>query len=151
MHKELSKQSKIVDEAEKYQKERDSIIADNKALNNKIKNLESEYKRKNNNLDFDYNNKKAELEQAFQDKEFSIEYKYKSKIRSLEKENNYLHKIIDKFYETIDKFIDWICHKFGIGESKELVKNFQEETHTFIDPVKQIENEEREKEWDLER
>ena len=150
MHKELSKQSKIVDEAEKYQKERDSIIADNKALNNKIKNLESEYKRKNNNLDFDYNNKKAELEQAFQDKEFSIEYKYKSKIRSLEKENNYLHKIIDKFYETIDKFIDWICHKFGIGESKELVKNFQEETHTFIDPVKQIENEEREKEWDLE-
>ena len=41
-------------------------------------------------------------------------------------------------------------YKFGIGESKELIKNFQEETHTFIDPVKQIENEEIEKEWDLE-
>ena len=61
-----------------------------------------------------------------------------------------MHKIIDKFYETIDKFIQWVCHKFGIGESKELIKDFQEETHTFIDPVKQIENEEREKEWDLE-
>ena len=151
MHKELSKQSKIVDEAEKYQKERDSIIADNKALNNKIKNLESEYKRKSNNLDFDYNNKKAELEKEFHNKEFNIEYKYKSKIRSLEKENNYLHKIIDRFYETIDKFIIWVCKKFGLGESKELIKDFQGETHTFIDPVKQIENEEREKEWDLER
>ena len=45
----------------------------------------------------------------------------------------------------------WICHKFGIGESKELVKNFEEETRSFIDPVKQINYEEKlEKEWDLE-
>ena len=153
LHKELSKQSKIVDEAEKYQKERDFIIADNKALNNKIKNLESEYKRKSNNLDFDYNNKKAELEKEFHNKEFNIEYKYKSKIRSLEKENNYLHKIIDRFYETIDKFIIWVCKKFGLGESKELIKDFQGETHTFIDPEKQLKHEEREKQldWDLEK
>ena len=88
---------------------------------------------------------------TFQNKEFNIEYKYKSKIRSLEKENNHLHKIIDKFYETIDKFIIWICKKFGLGESKELIKDFQEETHTFIDPIKQLKNEEMEKEWDLER
>ncbi len=96
-------------------------------------------------------NRKKELEQEFENKEFDIEYKYKSKIRSLEKENNHLHKIIDKFYDTVEKFIDWICHKFGIGESKELVKNFEEETRTFIDPKKQLEHEEREKDWDLER
>ena len=83
-------------------------------------------------------------------KEFDIEWKYKSKIRSLEKEISHSHKIIDKFYETVDKFIVWICHKFGIGESKELVKKFEEETYTFIDPKKQLEHEEREKEWDLE-
>ena len=150
LHKELSKQSKVIDEAEKYQKERNSIIADNEKLNNKVRDLENEYKIKSNNLDFEYNNRKAELEQEFQDKEFDIEYKYKNKIKSLEKENNHLLKIIDKFYETVEKFIVWICHKFGIGESKKLIKDFQEETHTFIDPVKQIENEEREKEWDLE-
>ena len=141
----------MVDEAEKYQKERNSIISDNKKLNNKVKDLENEYKRKSNNLDFEYNNRKAELEQEFQDKEFDIEYKYKNKIKSLEKENNHLLKIIDKFYETVEKFIHWVCHKFGIGESKELIKDFQEETNTFIDPVKQLENEEMEKEWDLER
>lgn len=150
LHKELSKQSKVIDEAEKYQKERDSIIADNEKLNNKVRDLENEYKRKSSNLDFDYNNRKTKLEQEFQNKEFNIEYKYKSKIRELEKENNHLHRIIDKFYETIDEFIDWFCHKFGIGESKELMKNFQKDTHTFIDPVKQLEHEEIEKECDLE-
>ncbi len=151
LHKELSKQSKVIGEAEKYQKERDSIIADNEKLNNKVNDLENEYKRKSSNLDFDYNNRKTELEQEYQNKEINIEYKYKSKIRELEKENNCLYKIIDKFYETVDKFIIWICKKLGLGESKELIKDFQEETRTFIDPVKQLEHEEREKEWGLER
>lgn len=151
LQRELLKQVNLVNEAEKYQKERDSILAENKELHNTVKYLEHEYKKKNNTLDLKFENRKRELEQDFQNKEFDIEYKYKNKIRSLEKENNYLHKIIDKFYETVDKFIVWICHKFGIGESKELVKNFEEETHSFIDPEKQIKHEEREKEWDLER
>ena len=60
-----------------------------------------------------------------------------------------MHKIIDKFYETVDKFIVWICNKFGIGESKELVKKFEEQTHTFIDPVKQLKHEEND--FELER
>ena len=150
LHKELSKQSKVIDEAEKYQKERDSIIADNKALINKIEELEREYKIKNNNLDFDYNNRKNELEKEFKDKEFDIEYKYKHKIKTLEKENSHLQKIIDKFYETVEKFIEWICNKFGIGEQKELIKRFEDETNTYLDPEKQLEEEEYEKEWDLE-
>ena len=130
LYNELSKQVRLVDKAQKYQNERDSILADNKELHNQVKNIKAEYK----------------------EKEFDIEWKYKNKIKSLEKENNHLHKIIDKFYETVDKFIVWICHKFGIGESKELVRKFEEETHTFIDPSEQIKYEEKlEKEWDLER
>ena len=129
LHKELSKQAKIVNEAEKYQKERDKILADNKELHNQVENIKAEYK----------------------EKEFNLEWNYNKQINKLEKENNRLYKIIDKFYETIDKFIIWICKKFVLGESKELIKDFQEETRTFIDPVKQLEHEEREKEWDLER
>ena len=60
-----------------------------------------------------------------------------------------MHKIIDKFYETVDKFIVWICHKFGIGESKELVKKFQKETNTYLDPKKQINYEEKQEEYEL--
>ena len=128
LHRELSRQTKIIEEAEKYQKERDSIIDDNKELHNQVDNIKAEYK----------------------EKEFDLEWKYKSKIKSLEKENSHLQKVVDKFYETVEKFIDWICKKFGIGESKELIRDFEREINTLIDPEKQIKKEEREKEWDLE-
>ena len=152
LNKELSKQSKVVNEAEKYQKERDKIFADNEELHNTVKHLEHEYKKKNNNLDIDFNNRKRELEVEFEEKAFNLEYEYKGKYRKLEKENNHLHKIIDKFYETVEKFIDWVCNRFSIGESKQLIKDFERQTNTFIDPLEQIKYEEKlEKEWDLER
>ncbi|MCI8470303.1 MAG: hypothetical protein HFJ35_02240 [Clostridia bacterium] len=134
LHQELSKQVKLVNEAEKYQKERDKILADNKTLNNKVKDLE-----------LDYNNRKNELEDEYKNKEFDIEYKYKHNIKILEKENSHLHKIVDRFYETVEKFIEWVCKKFGLGESKELVKDFEKETNTLIDSEKQLKKEEREK------
>ena len=149
LYKELSKQANVIEEAEKYQKERNSIIADNKELNAKIRDLEYEYNKKNNTLDLQFNNRKEELEEEFKNKEFDIEYKYKYKIKTLEKENSHLNKIIDKFYETVEKFIDWVCHKFGIGESKELVQGFERETNTLIDPEKQLKYE-QEKEDELE-
>ena len=127
LQEKLSRQANIIEEAEKYQKERNSILADNRKLHNQVNNIKTEYNKK----------------------EFDSEWKYKSKIKSLEKENTHLHKIIDKFYETVDKFIVWICHKFGIGESKELIRNFEKETHNFIDPVKQLKHEERENDYEL--
>lgn len=103
LHKELSKQAKTIEEAEKYQNERDKIIADNEELNNTVKILEKEYKRKSDTLDIKFNNKKDELEKEFKYKTYDIENQYKSKIRKLEKENSYLNKIINKFWETLDK------------------------------------------------
>ena len=128
LHRELSRQTKIIEEAEKYQKERDLIIADNEEMHKRVESIKAEYK----------------------EKEFDMEWKYKSKIKSLEKENNHLHKVVEKFYETVEKFIVWICQKFGIGESKELVREFEKETNMYIDPEKQLKKEQREKEWDLE-
>ncbi len=38
LHKELSRQTKVIEEAEKYQKERDTILADNAKLHrNKLR------------------------------------------------------------------------------------------------------------------
>lgn len=151
LHRELSKQSRVIKEAEKYQKEKDEIIADNKELNNKVKELENEYKGKSITLDLKFDNRKRELEKEFQEKTYDMEYEYKSKVRKLEKENSKLHRIIDKFYETIDRFIHWICEKFDMGAEDNLIRDFQKETNTFLDPEKQIKKEEREMEWDLER
>ena len=128
LHNELLKQVNLVKVAEKYQKERDKILADNIELHNQVENIKAEYK----------------------DKEFDLEWDFKKQIKKLEKENNHLHKIIDKFYETVEKFIDWICYKFGIGESKELIKNFEEETNTYLDPKEQLKKEKREKEYEYE-
>ena len=150
LHKELSKQSIVIEEAEKYQKERDSILADNKELLNTVKNLKHEYKKKNNTLDMRFNSRKRELEQEFKNKAFDLKYEYKNRVKSLEKENSHLHKIIDKLYETIDKFIHWICKKFDMGAEDNLVRDFQKETNIFINAEKQLKNEEKNKEWDLE-
>ena len=128
LQQELSRQARIIEKAEKYQEERAKIMADNENLHNEVEQIKNEYKQK----------------------EFDIEWKYKSKIKGLEKENSHLHKIVDKFYETVEKFIEWVCKKFGIGESKELVRDFERETNTLIDPEKQLKKEEREKEWDFE-
>ena len=112
--------------------------------------MEREYKLKSNNLDFDFRNKKRELEEEFEEKTYNLEYEYKGKYHKLEKENSHLHKIIDKFYFAIDKFIEWICDKFSLGDSKELVKTFEKDTNISLDPKQQIKKEEIEKEWDLE-
>ena len=129
LQQELSRQARIVEKAEKYKREKDRIMEDNENLHNEVEQIKSEYKQK----------------------ESDIEWKYKSKIRGLEKENNKLHRIVDKFYETIDKFIHWICKKFDMGAEDNLVREFQKETHTLLDAEKQIEKENKETEWDLER
>lgn len=140
LNKELSKQSKVIDEAQKYQKERNSIIADNQELHNTVKNLEYEYKER-----------KKTLEYEFEDKSFNLEWQYKNKIHKIEKENQHLHKVIDKFKETTKKFIKWICKKFDLPSEDEIIRDFEKETHTFIDAEKQVKKEERDKSFDLEK
>lgn len=146
LHRELSRQAKIIEEAEEYQNERDKILSDNEELHNTVKHLEEEYKDKSINLDFDYRNRKDKLEEEYKEKSFQLEHKYRNKIHKLEKENSHLQKIVNKFYETIEKFIIWICKKFDIAEEDNLIRDFQEETNTFLDPENQIKYEEREKE-----
>ena len=129
LRQELLRKSKMFEKAEKYQKERDKIIKDNENLHNEVEQIKTEYKQK----------------------ESDIEWEYKSKIRKLEKENSHLYKIIDKFKETIGKFIKWICHKFDMGAEDNLIRDFEKETHTLLDAEKQVAKEDREKEWDFER
>lgn len=128
LHQELLRQAKMVEKAEKYQRERNRILEDNENLHNEVEQIKAEYKQK----------------------EFNIEWKYKSKINGLEKENKYLHRVVDKFKETIDKFIHWICKKFDMGAEDSLIRDFQKETNTLLNAEKQIKKDDKEKEWDLE-
>ena len=129
MHQQLLRQTKMVEEAEKYQKERNKIMADNKDLHKQVDNIKDEYKQKEDNL----------------------EWKYEYRINKLEKENGYLHKVIDKFRETIHKFIEWICVNFDMGTGDTLVRDFERETRTCLDGEEQIKREDREKDLEMER
>lgn len=73
MHQQLLRQAKMVEEAEKYQKERNKIMADNGDSHKQVDNIKAEYQQKEDNL----------------------EWKYEYRINKLEKENVYLHKVID--------------------------------------------------------
>ena len=129
MHQQLLRQAKMVEEAEKYQKERNKIMADNRDLHKQVDDIKAEYKEKEDNL----------------------EWKYDYKIRTLEKENSYLHNVIDKFRETIHKFIEWICVNFDMGTGDTLIRDFEKETRTCLDGEEQIKREEREKDLEMER
>lgn len=129
MHQQLLRQAKMVEEAEKYQKERNKIMADNRDLHKQVDNIKAEYK----------------------EKEDKLEWKYDYKISSLEKENSYLQNVIDKFRETIHKFIEWICVNFDMGAGDTLIRDFERETRTCLDGEEQIKREEREKDLEMER
>lgn len=128
LHRQLSRQSQVIEEAEKYQKERDKIMADNEKLHYEVDNIKAEYNKK----------------------EFDLEWQYTNRINKLEKENNFLHKVVDRFKETIDIFITWICKKFDMGAENNLIRDFERENNILLDAEKQIKNEEREKDLEME-
>ena len=102
---------------------------DNEELHNEVDKIKSDYKKK----------------------EFDLEWEYKSQIKGLEKENKYLHKVVDKCKETIDKFIKWICKKFDMGAENNFVRDFERENNTLLDVEKLVKREEREKNLEMER
>ena len=128
LHRQLSRQAQVIEEAEKYQKERDKIIADNEKLHDEVDNIKTEYNKK----------------------EFEMEWKYTNRINKLEKENNFLHKVIDRFKETIDIFINWICKKFDMGAENNLIRDFERENNILLDAEKQIKHEDRENDVEME-
>ena len=61
-----------------------------------------------------------------------------------------MHKVVDKFKETIDKFIKWICKKFDMGAENNLIRDFEKEHNTLLDAEKQVKREDKQKEIELE-
>lgn len=142
LSRELSKQARLVDIAEKYQKEKRDILAENDELKNKCKNIEVEYENKLDKMRINYENEiKSEKSKLY------------SAIDDLNNENNRLNKIIERFKETVSKFIEWICNKFTVSSEEQLMRDFQKETDMNFEVEKQIDyeilKEEEENELDL--
>ena len=59
--------------------------------------------------------------------------------------------LVDRFKETIDIFVTWICKKFDMGAENNLIRDFEKENNIMLDAEKQIKHEEREKDLEMER
>lgn len=140
LHKELSKQTTIIDKAEKFEKEQENLLSSNMELKNKCRKLE-----------LDFSNKEKELKYKYEHEIYKVDYQYEKIINKLEKENNYLKKVIDRFKITVQRFISWVCHKFSAPSEDSLVRDFEKETHNNFNIEKQIKYEQnKQKEHELE-
>ena len=57
LHRQLSRQAQVIEEAEKYQKERDKIIADNEKLDDEVDNIKTEYDKTEFEMEWKYTNR----------------------------------------------------------------------------------------------
>ena len=143
LHKELSKQTKIIDVAEKYEKEKFNLETENRNLRFNFSMLQQEI-----------NDKAYEIERNYESKIQDLEYQYKGKINNLEKENKNLNKMIDRFKVTLKKFIKWLCHKFSYPCEDDLIRDFNRETYSNLNIDKNLnikQFEKKETEFEIER
>lgn len=127
LHKELSKQTTIIDKAEKFEKEQKYLL-----------NYNTELKVKCRNLELDFSNKEKELKYKYEHETYKIDYQYQKIINKLENENNYLKKVIERFKITVQKFISLVCHKFSAPSEEDLIREFEKETYMNFDIEKQL-------------
>ena len=120
----LESQVKTVERALKYEKERKSILSENRELKDRCENMENDYSVK------------------LKEETKKIEDKYENKIFNLESENYYLRKIVNTLKQTLKKVFIWIANKLSVSEEDELIRKFELDTDTYIEPEKQIEYEE---------
>lgn len=135
LHKELSKQTEIIDVAEEFVKEKESLQNENKNLERTICLLQQVKNQDEEDLKFEYENRIDH-----------IEHKYQKKIKELEKENKGLNKVIDKFKDNLKKFLKWLCHKFSYPCEDDLIRDFNKETYSYINFEKQLNTSHFEKE-----
>lgn len=127
LHKELSKQTEIIDVAENFVKEKENMQNKNQTLIIDYQLLQKEKRESEEELKFEYQNKIDH-----------IEHKYQKKIKELENENKGLNKIIDKLKENLKKFMKWLCHKFSYPCEDDLIRDFNKETYININFEKQL-------------
>lgn len=127
LHKELSKQAKIVDVATGFQKEKEDILAENRLLNEQCKQLKKNHE-----------NKEKQLINNYEDKIYTINCKYHKVINALEKENNFLKKVVDRFKTAVKTFIYWVCNKFSVSSEEQLMRDFEKETRMNFDVEKVV-------------
>ena len=127
MHKELSKQSKIIQKAEKFEEERIELVQNNEKLKQKCNVLNEKITNIEFDLKFDYENEICQLEN-----------KYKKEIKGLKKQIEKFEKAIENIKNTIKTYISWVCKKFSVQSEDEMIHDFSNETSIDLNLERQL-------------
>ncbi len=138
LRNELERQVNIIDRAEKFEMERENILQDKIQLETKYNTMTKKLKVKEQELRNEYNAQIGKMKEEFSNKEKMLQKNFERKYDDLIKENKYLNRVIITFKKTIKKFIHWISKRFAIPEEDNLIRDFEKETHTFMDAEEQI-------------
>ena len=136
LHKELSKQAKLIDKAEKVEKNRVTLINTNMNLQEKCNKLEEKIA----DIKFDYENEISKLNN-----------KHQKEIRGLKKQIEKFEKAFENIKIIIKSFISWVTRKLSAQSEDEIIHKFERETYIEFNLEKEFKfNNRKEKEYDLE-
>lgn len=127
LHKELSKQAKIIDKAENFEKERTSIYHSNEKLQEKCNKLEKELEDTKFDMKFDYQN---EINQ--------LNYQHQKEVKKLKKQIEKFERIFESVKEKIKSFVKWVCKKLSIQSKEEVIHQFEKDTYVNFDIERQM-------------
>lgn len=118
LHKELSRQTNLVNFVQKYHNENSNLRFQIFQLKSKCKDIEIDYKTKIKILTINF------------DKKFN----------SLSKKYNRLEKAMEHWVNAFEMFVIWICKKFDLPGSDYLIREFEKEHKVSLDFRKQLNN-----------
>ena len=116
LHKELAKQSKIIDKAETFERERTSIYHNQDKLQEKCGKLEKELEDTKFDMKFDYENEIRQLN-----------YQHQREIKKMKKQIESFEKMIEKIKHFVKSLVAWVCEKLSARSEEQVISQFEDE------------------------
>lgn len=127
MQKELTKQTKLVDRAETFERERAAIYNNQDKLQEKCNKLEKELEDTKFDMKFDYENEIRQLN-----------YQHQRKIKKMKKQIESFEKMIEKVKHFVKSLVSWVCEKLSAYSEEQLMHDFKMDTGINIDIDRQL-------------
>ncbi|MBQ9313830.1 MAG: plasmid recombination protein [Clostridia bacterium] len=127
MQKELTKQAKLIDKAEAFERERTAIYHNQDKLQEKCDRLEKELEDTKFDMKFDYENEIRQLN-----------YQHQREIKKMKKQIESFEKMIEKVKHFVKSLVSWVCEKLSARSEEKIMNDFERDTGINFDMNRQL-------------
>lgn len=127
MQKELTKQTKLIDRAETFERERTAIYHNQDELQEKCNKLEKELEDTKFDMKFDYENEIRQLN-----------YQHQREIKKMKKQIESFEKMIEKVKHFVNSLVSWVCEKLSARSEEQIMDDFEKDTGIIFDIDRQL-------------